>query len=165
MSATPGIDEIDIKILKALARDSREKLTAIAKKTGISSTAVAKRIERLKNDKVITGTHIGLNLEALGLSLIAILVIKAKASNLPSISQAIKKQATGRTDFILTTCQSGIGHFDLLVGIFARDKYVLDELLRFVEGLSGVTKATNYIWLHETASITEEVLFSRGENE
>ncbi|MGD6851102.1 MAG: Lrp/AsnC family transcriptional regulator [Candidatus Bathyarchaeia archaeon] len=143
------IDEIDAKILTALLKDSREKLDSIAKGIGISPTAVAKRIEDLRKQKVIAGTRLMVRPQALGLSLTATLVIKAKVSNIPQIMQSISTQARSRNDFVLTTCQSGIGHFNILAGFYAKDKHVLDEILRFAEGLQGVTKANMYIWLDE----------------
>jgi DNA-binding Lrp family transcriptional regulator len=51
-------DEIDGKILRALIRDAHTKLKEIADDCGLSSSAIVKRIKRLKGIGVIVGTTV-----------------------------------------------------------------------------------------------------------
>jgi DNA-binding Lrp family transcriptional regulator len=144
------LNETDLKIVRVLIDNPREKIGAIAKDLGISATAVAKRIEVLKKNGLITGTCLMVEPEAralLGFSVTAVLVSNTKYSCRSEIIQAIRRHAIEMDGLVLTTCQSGIGHYDILVGIFAKDKFALDEMRRFVEGLPGVKKTALYPWL------------------
>jgi DNA-binding Lrp family transcriptional regulator len=141
------IDDRDLTILRALFNNPREKIGAIASDLGISATAVTKRIEILKKNGLITGTKMQIAWETLGFSTTAVLVAKTEYSYKSEILETIKKRAIERDGLVLSTCQSGIGHYDILVGIHAKDRYVLDEMRRFIEGLPGVKKTALFIWL------------------
>ena len=91
------------------------------------------------------------------------MTVKANFSEVPNILQAIKKYEINRKDFTLTTCQSGVGNFEIFVGIYAKDKCVLDELLRFIEGLHGVTRVEVHIWLVDTLNLNVGEPFERRE--
>jgi DNA-binding Lrp family transcriptional regulator len=149
------IDNIDRKILCELHVDARKKIADIAKELGISATAVTKRIEQLKKKGVITGTDIWISPQAIGLPLIAIIVVNTKLSKI-EILQALKKRAALKKDFVWTTSHSGIGHYDVLIGIYAKDKEALDEILRLVESLPGVRKASVHIWLDKMPCFQKE---------
>jgi DNA-binding Lrp family transcriptional regulator len=158
MANSHEIDEFERKILKVLYNNPREKTGVIAKDLGISATAVTKRIEVLKKKGVITGTTVSFDEELLGFPLTAVLVAKVQFSCKMEIVQAIKEKVAARDDLVLSTCQVGIGHYDILVGIHAKNKYVLDEMRRFVEGLPGVRGTAVYNWL-EMPFFKREKLF------
>ena len=52
----PKLDEIDIKILKALLKDARCSFADIAKDCNVSITAIAQRFKKMKRTGIITGT-------------------------------------------------------------------------------------------------------------
>ncbi|MDP2925918.1 MAG: Lrp/AsnC family transcriptional regulator [Nanoarchaeota archaeon] len=58
-------DLIDIKIIKALAKNARISLLEIAEITNLSSSAIIKRIKNLEKNKFILNYRIGLNLKKL----------------------------------------------------------------------------------------------------
>lgn len=149
------MDELDKKILFELHLDGRKRVTELAKTLGISPPAVTKRIEQLKQKGVITGTDIWISPQSIGLPLIAIIVANAKLSKMEMLS-ALKKRAAIKKDFVTTTSHSGIGHYDLLIGVYAKDKEALDEILRFVESLPGVKKASIHIWLDKMPCFQKE---------
>src|SRR5262245_48604766 len=60
------LDEVDIKLLKEVVRDSRVSQRALARAIGMSAPAVADRIARLENAGVIKGYRAELDLAALG---------------------------------------------------------------------------------------------------
>ncbi len=53
------IDSIDAKLITLLLKDARTKTKDLAKACGISSTAVGKRIQKLKENGTITGSALG----------------------------------------------------------------------------------------------------------
>lgn len=60
------LDKLDLKILKILSDNGRERLIDIATKCGISSEAALYRVRRLKKEKVILGNRILFNKTLLG---------------------------------------------------------------------------------------------------
>lgn len=63
------IDEIDRKILNILQRNSREKLTSIAKRVGLSVNPTKKRIANLEKAGVIERYTTNISLDKVGLPL------------------------------------------------------------------------------------------------
>ena len=59
-------DELDMKILRILAKDSRTPLIEIAKMTETSDRTVAFRIKQLEKKKIIQGYRIDINLQKIG---------------------------------------------------------------------------------------------------
>ena len=72
-----NIDSINALIIKELLRDSRKSFTEIAKKIGITSTAVRNRYLNLKKLGIIIGSTILINPRALDYNCYGFLGIKA----------------------------------------------------------------------------------------
>lgn len=60
------LDEIDLRIIRALSDNARIPMTSLAAKVGLSPTASKYRIERLENEKIICGYHLNIALERIG---------------------------------------------------------------------------------------------------
>jgi Lrp/AsnC family transcriptional regulator, regulator for asnA, asnC and gidA len=76
-SGSPDLDELDFRIIGQLQDDGRKPSSEIARVLGVPRTTVARRIERLVNDKIITigvfadGSRIGLPVHAMILMQVA----------------------------------------------------------------------------------------------
>jgi len=68
------LNEIDLKILKILSNNGREKLTNIAIKTGVSVEQAFYRLKRLKSEKIILGNRIQFDMSLLGYFFTAVLI-------------------------------------------------------------------------------------------
>jgi DNA-binding Lrp family transcriptional regulator len=68
------LDEIDLKILKILSDNGRERLIDIAIKTKISSERAFYKLKRLKAEKIILGSRIQFNMSLLGYFFTLILI-------------------------------------------------------------------------------------------
>jgi len=68
------LDEIDLKILKILSNNGRERLIDIAIKTKISSERAFYKLKRLKSEKIIFGNRIQFNMSLLGYFFTVIMV-------------------------------------------------------------------------------------------
>jgi DNA-binding Lrp family transcriptional regulator len=77
LSSRPKIDEIDVRILKAMFKDSRTSFAKIAKDCKMSTNAIRRRFINLKRSGVITGATIQVQLDRLGYKGIAFLAIEA----------------------------------------------------------------------------------------
>jgi Lrp/AsnC family leucine-responsive transcriptional regulator len=68
-------DEIDRKLLAMLQSDDRLALKDLSKKIGVAASTLNDRIKRLVRQGVITGFHARLSTEALGLDLLAFMLV------------------------------------------------------------------------------------------
>ncbi|MFB6610643.1 Lrp/AsnC family transcriptional regulator [Agromyces sp. NPDC056379] len=75
-TATPRLDnDIDQRIVSALAADGRTTLATLATLTGLSTSAVQSRVQRLEQRGVITGYRAVIDPQAVGLPVSAFLEI------------------------------------------------------------------------------------------
>ncbi|KON29342.1 hypothetical protein AC477_06010 [miscellaneous Crenarchaeota group-1 archaeon SG8-32-1] len=86
------INSINELILKELLRDSRKSFTEIAKKVGLTSTAVRNRYLQLKKLGVITGSTILINPRAFGYNCYGFLGIKTNQKNTNEVKDFLNKQ-------------------------------------------------------------------------
>jgi DNA-binding Lrp family transcriptional regulator len=104
------IDQVDVKILHALIVDSRIKVKDIAINCNMSTTAVSKRIERLKRLGVIKGAVLFVNMNEIGgLYPCSIEIENIKKEQSEQVIQLLKERAilliesfsTGKSDLTI----------------------------------------------------------------
>ena len=83
----PRLDQIDRKILGELMIDGRVTLAALGRRVNLSSPAVAERVRRLEEARVITGYRAEVNPRALGYQLTAIVRVKPVGGQLSGIQE------------------------------------------------------------------------------
>src|SRR5436305_59568 len=76
MGFNGDLDEKDIAILEALQLDGRIALSELGRRIGLSQPAMSERVKRLEDRGVITGYGVRINLQALGLGMMAIIRLK-----------------------------------------------------------------------------------------
>ena len=86
------IDHLDRAILEHLNLDARQSFADIGKQVGISGPAVGERVRRLKDNGVIDGFGVGINLRALGYTLQALVRIKPRSGELHKVEKLIAQQ-------------------------------------------------------------------------
>ena len=65
-SAAPSLDDLDRRLLQALSEDGRARARTLARRFGLSESAVAARLRRLTSTGVVTGVHAGIDAAAIG---------------------------------------------------------------------------------------------------
>ena len=88
------VDKIDLKILDLLVADARIDLKDIAKECALTSSAILKRIKKLKASKIIVGTHLDLKRGALGYPQEASIGIAAENSHVDQIAKKLEQSRT-----------------------------------------------------------------------
>ncbi|MEE9320920.1 MAG: Lrp/AsnC family transcriptional regulator [Granulosicoccus sp.] len=117
------LDEADRRILRLLQQDSTASLEQLAKKVGISRTAIWNRIQRLLQDKVILKQAAFVDAGRVGLNetfFIAIKTSQHDASWLEAFKQAIHDmpeiaeahRLAGDMDYILKVQVASTGEYD-----------------------------------------------------
>lgn len=109
------LDEIDIEILNILQRDGRAAVKEIAKKVCLSSPAVSNRIERLEQDKYITGYQAIINSSALGLYTKAFISLEVTPQQKKEFYPYIKKCRN------VVECNCVTGDYSMLLEVLFRN--------------------------------------------
>lgn len=76
MDARRSIDRIDRALLRALYRNARASGSALAREAQVAESTVALRLRRLRDDGYLRGFHADINVEALGMTVQAIISVK-----------------------------------------------------------------------------------------
>lgn len=80
------IDDIDVQILQALAKDARLSVEKIAEQVNLSPTPVRRRLKRLEAEGVIRGYTIDVNMEQCGFGLMLYIFIKLQSRDRVTIA-------------------------------------------------------------------------------
>jgi Lrp/AsnC family leucine-responsive transcriptional regulator len=85
-----GIDPVDAKILRALAKDARTSTAELSRTVGLSAPSVSERVKRLEESGVIEGYSVKINAVALGLPLAAWLRIRPIPGQLQKVAEILR---------------------------------------------------------------------------
>lgn len=126
-----NLDDVSIKILTMLQKNSRMSFTEIGKEVCLSSTAVAERVKKLEESGIIEGYTLLLNHEALGFMITVIMKIdlngcftleeekiKKSIEKFPEILEYLR--VTGSNDCIIKAVVSSVEHLRVLIEEFGK---------------------------------------------
>jgi Lrp/AsnC family transcriptional regulator, regulator for asnA, asnC and gidA len=130
----------DLKIIKALQVDARTSYTELAEKLSVSKNTISNRIRLLKENGVITGSLLLVNLNKFGYNCIATLGIKVVPSKLDQVLKYIK--SIPGADF----CSGGIGSYNLIVFLFLEDTEELKRVIDAIKQEPAVLQVNTSIW-------------------
>jgi Lrp/AsnC family transcriptional regulator for asnA, asnC and gidA len=116
------LDEIDLKILQTLQKDGRTPFTVIAKKTGMSESAIRSRYANLVGEGVVNTVSI-VDPFTLGFQAPAIIGIKTE----PGKTDEVGKKLCGYPEVSYQVMT--LGSYDLIIEVFCKD---LAHLTNFV---------------------------------
>jgi len=141
MTSTVNIDEVDNQIIHLLIKDARLSLKEIGKKCGISAVSVLNRINRLKEQGVITGATLFASLDNFRLHIVA--SIGMETENNADIDEILRffKEHT-----CLIEPSVSIGKYDLYALIYAEDFNSLNDRVEMVRRLNGIRKVVVSVW-------------------
>ncbi len=123
------IDPVDVKILQALIFDSRSKVKDIAKECNLSTTAISKRIDRLKKLGVITGAVLIVNMNEIGcLFPCSIEIENIKKEQTEQIIKLLKQRSvvlvesfsTGKSDLVMFLVTKSMSDTDNLKSVIRK---------------------------------------------
>jgi DNA-binding Lrp family transcriptional regulator len=134
------IDEIDVKILRELTKDARAKLKDIAKKCGVSSTAIMNRIKRLKTTGVITGAVQYVDMSKLGHMQPASIGIRLNYSQEAQVIKLISARAK------VIMFEQSVGKNDLSIFCVTKNIKELDDLKQLIKKRPQIRRVTINLW-------------------
>ncbi|MEY2581161.1 MAG: hypothetical protein QOE09_1010 [Ilumatobacteraceae bacterium] len=141
------IDSVDRALLSAVAEDARISLTDLAEKVNVSRSTAHTRLQRLRDEKVITGFTTTIDPQALGLGVAALVFIDIEQHDWRGLRAELA--AIPGVEY-LAMCA---GRFDLMLLARAESIPALrDVLLERIQRLPGVRSTESVIILDEIGS-------------
>ncbi|AYG64975.1 MULTISPECIES: Lrp/AsnC family transcriptional regulator [unclassified Rhizobium] len=139
-NASLSLDEIDQRMLEALARNARISLKELAEAAGLSSPSAAERLRRLEERGIISGFTVDIAPEAIGYPLQAIVRIRPLPGQLHVVERIIQEtsefiecdKVTGDDCFIGRLVVRSMGELD----------GILDKIAERAETNTSMIKAT-----------------------
>jgi DNA-binding Lrp family transcriptional regulator len=117
------LDELDVKILKALNDDGRKSYREIAKIIGVSAPTVEARLKRIMNAGLITKIAPIFNIEKLNKAINMLVLLKVEESKLVNVASELTKLPEVKSVFIIT------GESNLLIRIAASSQDKIQKLI------------------------------------
>ena len=142
-----NIDDIDLRLLRALERNGKATGTELADEVGVSRATAYTRVDRLTRDGVIDNNTIRVRPEKLGLPLTALILLSGGQQGSEELRTMLPQIPEIQYAAFLA------GSFDIMVVIRARDMEHIRELTleRFRALLPGIRST-------QTMFVIEEVV-------
>ncbi|SHI47491.1 Lrp/AsnC family transcriptional regulator, leucine-responsive regulatory protein [Roseomonas rosea] len=114
----PALDSTDRRILRALQRDGRLSVVALAEQVGLSPTPCQRRLRRLEETGVVARYAAVLDPARVGLPLQAFVMV-ALSSHAEEVVEAFQKALSARPEVLAAYAMSG--EMDYLLHVLAAD--------------------------------------------
>jgi Lrp/AsnC family transcriptional regulator, leucine-responsive regulatory protein len=135
-----GLDDVNVRILRALADDPRLSMSALARSVGLSAPAVTERVQRLEQSGVIRGYTLDIDPAAIGLPVAAWVRVRPGPGQLTKVA----KLATEMPEVVECHRITGEDCFLLKVYVPAVDQLetVLDRFLLYGQTTSSIVQSS-----------------------
>jgi Lrp/AsnC family transcriptional regulator, leucine-responsive regulatory protein len=120
------LDETNRAILAELQHDARLSLAELGRRVGLSSPAVAERVQRLERDGVITGYHAEVDPRAVGYDLGVVIRVRPAPRQIPKVADLARdtpevvecQRITGEDCFIMKAHVRSVEHLEEIIDRF-----------------------------------------------
>ncbi len=138
-----GIDELDARLITAMAESPRAGVMELARRLGVARGTVQARLDKLRNRGVVTGFDPDLHLPSLGYDVLAFVTLE--------ISQGRLHDVIGHLAHIpeVVEAHTTTGPGDLHCRVVARTNEHLQQVLNKVLEVSGIERTSTHIALTE----------------
>jgi Lrp/AsnC family leucine-responsive transcriptional regulator len=121
------LDDTNLRLLEEIQADARVSLAELGRRVGLSSPAVAERLQRLEQAGVITGYHARLDPRALGFTLSAVIRVRPAPRQLHAVGDVAQRtpevveclRITGEDCYVMTAHVRDIEHLEEVIDRFA----------------------------------------------
>ncbi len=153
MSDKPEIDEVDVKILRALEKNARINFADIAKNCEVSKDTISKRFQKMKKENVIRGTTLLLNPKNLGYECLASLDIDGDFSHVKEIVEHVRKIPE------IVFCSTCMGRYNIFCIAVLKNIGRLSQVKDMIKGHPLVKDVSTSIWVDEILLCPENFEF------
>jgi Lrp/AsnC family transcriptional regulator for asnA, asnC and gidA len=145
------LDDTDREILRILQEDARTPFSEIARRIDMSSATVHDRVNRMKDEGVITGYHAEVDPKAIGYDVSAVIGFQVEQGREDSVLDRLS-DIEGVQEIHLTT-----GDWDVIARLYAADADELKELLfDRIANMDGLLRSNTMVVLdtaHESEAL------------
>jgi Lrp/AsnC family leucine-responsive transcriptional regulator len=121
------IDDVNRRLLAELQENARLTLAELGRRVGLSSPAVAERLQRLERQGVIRGYHAEIDPATLGLPMTAIIRVRPSPGQLYNVAGLAQEtpevvectRVTGDDCYVMTAHLRDVGHLEEVIDRFA----------------------------------------------
>jgi Lrp/AsnC family transcriptional regulator, leucine-responsive regulatory protein len=121
------LDATNLRLLAELQADARLSLAELGRRVGLSSPAVAERLQRLEQEQVILGYHARLDPRKLGMALSAVIRVRPAPGQLRQLGELAQgtpevvdcRRITGDDCYIMTAFVRDVEHLEEVIDRFA----------------------------------------------
>ena len=145
------VDKLDRKIMAILSTNARIAFKDVAEECGVSRAAVHQRVERMKEEGVITGSGFSVDPKAVGYKTCTYVGIRLERG---SMYKDVVKKLVHIPEIV--ECHFTTGPYTMLVKLYAQDNEQLMDLLNNkMQSIPGVVSTETLISLEQ--SIKREI--------
>jgi DNA-binding Lrp family transcriptional regulator len=153
------VDDIDLKIIRALQKDARAVFAYIARDCGVSTDTISKRFRKMKKAGIIRGTTILLNPKSFGYECVGSFGIDVSYPHLMTVIESIKKIPE------IVSCTRSMGKHDIFCIVVLKNVGRLSQVKELIKGHPAVREVTTSIWVDEILLCPENFEFKHLELE
>ena len=139
------MDNVDIKILKCLKENAREKASAIADKIKLSVSAVTERIRRMEANGIISKYTVIVDQQQIGNDVSAVVEVALSHPRYTSDFLSMIESLPS-----VVSCYTVTGDFDYILHVVTSSTAGLDEIFRKLRSFDGVTTTKTHMILRVT---------------
>ncbi len=146
---TRSLDSIDKSILRCLQRDASLSQRDLADKVGLSQNSCWRRLTRLREEGVITGQTIRVDMQALGLDLTVFAMVRTRHHSAEWLDRFRKSVLAidNVVDFFRIA-----GDYDYMIKIVAKDVSDFDRVYQKLITTTELETVTSYIAMEAIAN-------------
>jgi DNA-binding Lrp family transcriptional regulator len=138
-----GIDELDARLITALAQTPRAGVMELARQLGVARGTIQARLDKLQGRGVITGFDPDLHLETLGYEVLAFVTLEIAQGRLADVVDHLADIPE------VIEAHSTTGPGDLHCRVVARTNEHLQSVINRVLEVSGIVRTSTQIALTE----------------
>ena len=117
------LDDVGWQLLYLLQENARLSFKELGQRVGLAPSSVAERIHRMEEAEILLGYHAQINLEKVGLSILAFIRMSTPGQNSARIAQILAAlpeilecyRLTGSEAFIMKACVSSVKQPEILI--------------------------------------------------
>lgn len=145
---TKNLDNLDKAILRALQQDSSLSQRELAEKVGLSQNSCWRRLTRLREQKIIKGQTVRLDMTAVGLSLTVFVMVRTRHHSAEWL-KTFRKSVLA-IDSVIDFYRIA-GDYDYMIKIVARDMNDFDQIYQRIISQTELETVTSYIAMEAIA--------------
>jgi DNA-binding Lrp family transcriptional regulator len=157
LNSEERLDDIDLKLIRALQKDARTSFADIARDCEVSTDTISKRFRKMKKSGIVRGTTILLNPKSFGYQCVGSFGVDVSYPHLMAVLESIQKIPE------IIICTTSMGKHDIFCIAVLKNVGRLSQVKDLIKGHPAVREVTTSIWVDEILLCPENFEFKHLE--